>query len=171
MNRKNIEDINKMLEYAIKRRDEFERQNKKRNGGKKVKILIICSKAFYKDITPIKEQLEKNGHIVELPNSYYEPDAEKKSWDLGQQAHSEFKSRMFKMSEERISTMDAVLTLNFDKNGKKNYIGGATFIEIYEAFMKGKKIYLYNDIPEGMLYDEISGFSPIIINGNINLIK
>ena len=39
---------------------------------------------------------------------------------------------MFKMSEERIATMDAVLTLNFDKNGKKNYIGGATFIEIYD---------------------------------------
>jgi len=78
---------------------------------------------------------------------------------------------MFRMSEERIAEMDAVLTLNFDKNGKKNYIGGATFIEIYEAFMKNKKIYLYNDIPEGMLYDEISGFSPIIINGDLSLVK
>lgn len=136
-----------------------------------MKLLIICSKAFYKDIAPIKEQLEKNGHTVELPNSYYEPDAEKKSWALGEKEHAEFKARMFRMSEERIETMDAVLTLNFDKNGKKNYIGGATFIEIYEAFMKKKKIFLYNDIPEGMLYDEISGFSPIVINGNIDLIK
>ena len=136
-----------------------------------MKILIICSKAFYKDIEPIKEKLEQNGHIVELPNSYYEPDAENKSWDLGEEAHSEFKARMFRMSEERIATMDAVLTLNFDKNDKKNYIGGATFIEIYEAFMKNKKIYLYNDIPEGMLYDEISGFSPVVINGDLDLIK
>ncbi len=32
--------------------------------------------------------------------------------------------------------MDAVLTLNFEKNGKKNYIDVATFIEIYEAFKK-----------------------------------
>ena len=136
-----------------------------------MKILIICSKAFYKDIAPIKEKLEEMGHIVELPNSYYEPDAEKKSWDLGPKEHAEFKARMFRMSEERIATMDAVLTLNFDKNGKKNYIGGATFIEIYEAFMKNKKIYLYNDIPEGMLYDEISGFSPIVIHGDLNLVK
>ena len=37
--------------------------------------------------------------------------------------------------------------------------------------MKNKKIYLYNDIPEGMLYDEISGFSPIVINGDLNLVK
>jgi len=36
--------------------------------------------------------------------------------------------------------------------------------------MKGKKIFLYNDIPDGMLYDEISGFSPIVINGNLDLV-
>ena len=29
---------------------------------------------------------------------------------------------------------DAVLTLNFDKNGQKNYIGGATFLEVYDAW-------------------------------------
>ena len=29
-----------------------------------MKILIICSKAFYKDIAPIKQKLEKMGHIV-----------------------------------------------------------------------------------------------------------
>lgn len=136
-----------------------------------MKILIICSKAFYPDIEPIKTELEKAGHVVELPNSYYEPDAEKNSWALGEKEHAEFKSRMFRMSEERIATMDAVLTLNFDKNGKKNYIGGSTFIEIYEAFMKNKKIFLYNDIPDGMLYDEISGFSPIVINGDLSLVK
>ena len=136
-----------------------------------MKILIICSKAFYKDISPIKEKLEEMGHVIELPNSYYEPDAEKKSWALGEKEHSEFKARMFRMSAERIAEMDAVLTLNFDKNGKKDYIGGATFIELYEAFMKNKKIYLNNNIPEGMLFDEISGFSPIVINGDLNLVK
>jgi len=136
-----------------------------------VKILIICSKAFYADIPPIKEKLEEMGHIVELPNSYYDVDAEKKSWELGEKEHAKFKAKMFKMSEERIATMDAVLTLNFDKNGKKNYIGGATFIELYEAFRKNKKIYLLNDIPEGMLYDEIAGFSPIVIKRDLNLIK
>lgn len=136
-----------------------------------MKILIICSKAFYKDIAPIKEKLEKMGHVIELPNSYYDLDAEKKSWDLGEKEHAEFKARMFRMSKERISTMNAVLTLNFDKNGKKNYIGGATFLELYEAFMENKKIYLYNDIPEGMLFDEISGFSPVVINGNLELVR
>lgn len=136
-----------------------------------MKILIICSKAFYDRIPPIQAKLEEMGHIVELPNSYYDIDAEKKAWAGGTEAHSEFKSRMFRMSAERIAEMDAVLTLNFEKNGKPNYIGGSTFLEIYEAFMKNKKIYLYNDIPEGMLYDEISGFSPILIKQNLDLVK
>ena len=136
-----------------------------------MKILIICSKAFYKNIPIIKQKLEEFGHEISLPNSYNNPQAEKESWDLGEKEHSEFKARMFRMSEERIATMDAVLTLNFDKNGKKNYIGGATFLELYEAFIQNKKIYLYNEIPEGMLYDEISGFSPVILNGKLSLIK
>jgi len=136
-----------------------------------MKILVICSKAFYSQIPPIQAKLEEMGHEIELPNSYYCPEAEQESWNLGEQEHAEFKAKMFKMSEERIAQMDAVLTLNFDKNGKKNYIGGATFIEVYEAFMKNKKIYFYNDIPEGMLYDELSAFSPIVINGNLDLVK
>ena len=136
-----------------------------------MKILIICSKAFYEKIEPIKEKLEEMGNIVELPNSYYDGNVEEKAWKQGSKAHAEFKEKMFKMSKERIGNMDAVLTLNFDKNEKKNYIGGATFLELYEAFMQDKKIYLYNDILEGMLYDEISGFSPIVIKGDLNLIK
>ena len=42
---------------------------------------------------------------------------------------------------------------------------------MYDVFRLCKKIYLYNDIPNGMLYDEIEIFNPIIINGNLELIK
>lgn len=136
-----------------------------------MRIFIICSKAFYPNIPPIKEKLENMGHEVVLPNSYDTPNAEQASWDLGPKAHAEFKAKMFKLSAERMDSMDAVLTLNFDKNGKKNYIGGATFLELYEAFMRNKKIFLYNDIPEGMLYDEIAGFAPTVIHGNLDLVK
>ncbi|MBE5821957.1 MAG: hypothetical protein E7311_05155 [Clostridiales bacterium] len=136
-----------------------------------MKIWIICSKVFYKDIQPIKAKLEEIGHIVELPNSYDNPSVEKESWSLGDTEHANFKKKMFKLSKERAKQMDGALVLNFEKNGKENYIGGATFLEMYEVFMNNKKIYLYNDIPEGMLYDEICGFSPIVINGNLELIK
>lgn len=140
-----------------------------------MKIFIICSKSFYNEIEPIKNKLEEMGHTVYLPNTYYEKDnatsPEEEAWKNGKAAHAEFKAKMFKMSAERVSKMDAVLTLNFDKNGKKNYIGGATFLELYEAFRQGKKIFLYNEVPEGMLYDEIFGFNPTVINGQLELIR
>ena len=140
-----------------------------------MKILIICSKKFYPRIADIKKVLEERGNEISLPNSYDMPGMEQQLWDQGEKAHQEFKARMFKRSCDTISNMDAVLVLNFDKekdgNIHKNYIGGATFLEMYDAFRMGKKIYMYNDIPEGILYDEISGFGPIIINGDLDLIK
>lgn len=41
---------------------------------------------------------------------------------------------------------------------------------MYDAFKMNKKIYLYNDIPEGMLKDEIIVFLPIMINQDLNMI-
>lgn len=140
-----------------------------------MKILIICSKKFYSKIEEVKKDLEKKNIEVFLPNCYDDPTAEQKAWDLGVEEHQKFKAKMFKQSEDTIREMDAVLVLNLDKekDGKvlNNYIGGATFLEMYDAFRLGKKIYLYNDIPDGMLYDEIEGFGPIIINGDLKQIK
>ena len=140
-----------------------------------MKILIICSKRFYGNIPNIKNDLEQKNIQVFLPNCYDDPKTEEKMWNLGREKHQEFKAQMYKQSEKTIKNMDAVLVLNFDKitdeKIEKNYIGGATFLEIYDAFRLNKKIYLYNDIPEGMLYDEIQGFAPIIINGDLSKIK
>ena len=134
-----------------------------------MKILIICSKAFYDRISDIKKKLEDIGHEIELPNCYDDPGVESRC--RGTAEHSKFKAEMFRKSEETISNMDAVLVLNFDKNGQANYIGGATFLEMYDAFRFCKKIFLYNDIPEGMLKDEIIGFSPIVINGDLSKVN
>ena len=151
------------------------KKNKENKGLIILKIFIICSKKFYNQIPNIKNELEKNNIEVFLPNCYDDPTQEEKMWNLGKEEHQKFKAKMYKQSEDTISSMDAVLVLNFDKNvdGKidKNYIGGATFLEIYDAFRLNKKIYLYNEIPEGILYDEIQGFAPIILNGDISKIK
>ena len=78
---------------------------------------------------------------------------------------------MFKHGVEVIEKMDAVLVLNLEKNGVQNYIGVATFLEMYDAFRLNKKIFLYNDIPEGILKDEIIGFAPMLIKGDLSLVK
>jgi len=67
---------------------------------------------------------------------------------------------------------DAVLVLNFDKNGIKNYVGGNTLMEIGFAHVLSQKIFMLNPIPE-MPYckTEIEAVRPIIINGNISKIQ
>ena len=134
------------------------------------KILIICSKRFYDRIALVKEELDKSFEVY-LPNCYDAPETESKYREMGREEHAKVKSKMFKQSEELISDMDAVLVLNFDKDDNHNYIGGATFLEMYDAFRLGKTIYLYNDIPEGILKDEIIGFNPVVINGKLEEIK
>ncbi len=136
-----------------------------------MKIFIICSKAFYDRIPEIKKVLEDNGHSITLPNCFDDPTTEARYRELGFEEHSKWKSEMIKHSEDVIKGQDAVLVLNFQKHGIENYIGGATFLEMYDAFRLGKKIYLYNNIPDGILKDEIIGFAPIIINGDLNIIK
>lgn len=133
-----------------------------------MKIFIICSKVFYNRIPQIKEKLESMGHVITLPNCYDAPETE--NGYRGTEKHSKWKAEMIRHSEEVISSVDSVLVLNYEKNSLPNYIGGATFLEMYDAFRLNKKIYMINDIPEGMLKDEIIGFCPVILNGNLDLI-
>jgi len=85
--------------------------------------------------------------------------------------HSKWKAEMIRHSANVIGETDAVLVLNFEKDGVENYIGGGTFLEMYDAFRLGKKIFLFNAIPDGTLRDEILGFSPTAINGDLSRIK
>ncbi len=136
-----------------------------------MKIFLICSKAFYPQIPPIQQALESQGHEITLPNCYDDPTTEERYRQLGEKEHAAWKASMIQHSEEVINAVDAVLVLNFEKNGQANYVGGATFLEMYDAFRLGKTIYMYNGIPDGMLKDEIAGFGPILLNTNLSLIK
>lgn len=132
-----------------------------------MKIFIVCSKRFYDRIPAIKSELEAMGHEITLPNNHEDPTREAAAKELGEEGFREFKSRMLRLQAEKVAANDAVLVLNFDKDGQENYIGGATFLEIYKAFELGKKIYMYNDIPVGILEDELRGMGPIVIKGII----
>ncbi len=135
-----------------------------------MKIFLAASKHNYQKIPPIKEQLEKAGHELTLPNSYNEPMKEEEMKILSQEDHIKWKSGMMKKDKENISPQDAILILNFEKHSQPNYIGGATFLEIYTAWEMNKKIFLMNPIPEGMLKDELIGMNPTVINGDLSKI-
>lgn len=136
-----------------------------------MKIFIICSKKFYDRVPEIQIALEESKHVITLPNSYTNPTAEAEYLNLGIEAHAKWKAEMLRHSTDVIEINDAVLVLNFEKNGVPNYIGGATFLEMYDAFRIGKTIFLMNAIPKGILRDEIAGFNPIILNGDLSRVS
>ena len=135
-----------------------------------MKIFICTSKHLYQNIPPIKEKLEEKGHIITLPNSFYTPEKEEEMKKSSAGDHKKYKEEMIRLQKEKVKANDAILVLNMEKNGQKNYIGGATFLEIYIAFDFGKKIFLYNEIPENLLKDELLGMNPKIIHGNLELV-
>lgn len=136
-----------------------------------MKLFICCSKHIYDKIPPIKARLEELGHILTLPNSYDNPDKEEIMKKISTEAHSQWKGEMLRLQVEKVTANDGILVLNMEKQGQMNYIGGATFLEIFKAFELGKKIFLYNPIPDSFLRDELLGMNPTIINGDVGLIN
>lgn len=74
-----------------------------------------------------------------------------------------------------IKNSDAILVLNLEKRGVNGYIGGSTLMEMGFAYGYGKKIFLFNPIPqksERMHYtDEIIDMDPVVIDGDLNKIQ
>lgn len=67
---------------------------------------------------------------------------------------------------------DALLVLNYDKHGIKNYIGGNAFLEMGFAHVLNQKIYLLNPIPDMPYYGtEIIAMRPKVINSDLSKIK
>lgn len=139
------------------------------------KIFISCSKHFYDRVPKIRQQLELMGYEVILPNFYDTPMIEEEIKEIStKEEHIEFCKNSFLESQRKAKNSDAILVLNFEKtelipngkeyivNQKPNYVGGATFLEMYDAYLEGNKIFLYNDIPgedslSNMFHDEIEG--------------
>lgn len=137
-----------------------------------MKIGIIGSMQFTDKMIEVRDELMKLGHdafITNLHKTMIGKDVEeiekiKLYQKYNQDAIREFWNAM--------QGADAVLVLNFDKSEIKNYIGGNTLMEIGFAHVLNQKIYLWNPVPE-MPYceSEIKAVKPIIINGDILLIK
>jgi len=136
-----------------------------------MKIFICCSKHIYDRVPPIKEYLEKAGHRITLPNSFDAPMKEEEMKKLSRKEHASWKGEMLRLQEKKIREVDALVIVNFEKHGQENYIGGATFLEMFKAWELGKKIFLMNPIPKNIFEDEIMGFEPVILNGNLELVK
>ena len=133
-------------------------------------IYLCASKSFFGRVPDIKAALERLGHTVTPPNGFGTPDAELGMRSQDAPDYAAWKADMIRKDGRVVAAHDAVLVLNFDKNGQPNYIGGAAFLEMFKAFDLGKTIYLYNPIPDNILQDEIIGLQPVVINGDLSAI-
>lgn len=132
-----------------------------------MKITLCGSTKFYTLIEELKYNLEKVGMEVLTP-----PLEESGDYDsLGENDKIKRKKYYIDLHLNKIKTSDAILIANYDKNGVKNYIGANTFLEMGFAYCLGKKIYILHDIPVQQNTDEIKGLQPIILKGNVSLIK
>ncbi len=136
-----------------------------------MKIFVCCSKHNYHKLHPIITFLEQSGHIVTPPNSYDKPFKEEEMKEVSAEAHAKWKADMMRLQDSKVTENDAILVMNFDKGEHKNYIGGATFLEIFRAFDARKKIFLYNPIPENIFTDELKGMQPKVINQDLTIVK
>jgi len=137
-----------------------------------MKIGIISSMHHSEKMLAVKKQLETLGHQVICSN--YVNDYLGKSDEEKEQVKLYQKYNLDAIKEfwNRMGDLDAVLALNLERKGIKNYIGGNTFLELGFAYVLNKKIFLYNPIPDIHFYDtEIKAMKPAIINGDLSKIK
>jgi hypothetical protein len=140
-------------------------------------IITICgSTHFVPEIKKIRDELEEKGHEVYslawTDLSFQEIRAKKHD---RKKFIGELKPKLLVEHFNKILKSDAILVVNSEKNGIKNYIGGNTFAEIIFAYYYKKKIFFLNPIPRhenfSYIMDELETVKPIILNGNLELIK
>jgi len=137
-----------------------------------MKIGICASMVFTDNMLEIKKQLENMGH--ECFVSSFADDYAGKSEDEIEKLKSFHKHEKDAIREfwEKIKLSDAILVLNYDRKGIKDYIGGNTLMEIGFAHVLNKKIFLMNPIPEIEYYkDEIASVKPVVINGDLSELR
>jgi hypothetical protein len=147
-----------------------------------MKITICGSIAFYEKMQEVKKELEKLGHEVDIPPCEIEDGEGKvisvqeyykirKSGNEDEKWIWERKQKAIKEHFEKVVWADSILVLNYLKNEIEGYIGANTLIEMGLALHFDKPIYLLNVIPEISYKEEILGMKPIVIKGNLKLIK
>jgi len=137
-------------------------------------VAVCASASFYDQVIAESYNIENLGFNVILPKTAAKMRA-------GQMTNDEVitdwatesmgyhgKSILIREHFQEIEKSDAILVMNYEKHGKKNYIGPNVLMEMSTAFYLNKPIYILNGQPENSpLIDEILGLEPIFLNGDL----
>ncbi|MDP3741634.1 MAG: hypothetical protein Q8R08_04930 [bacterium] len=145
----------------------------------KIKSITICSSASaYKQAWVVKTELEKLGYKVWIPLTAKKMNQTKnykvshyKAWYKDPKKFIT-KAWLMRKHFSEIEKADAILVTNFTKNKQTGYIGGNVLMEMALAFYLKKPVFLLNKPSrKSVLYEEIMGVRPVILNGDLELIK
>lgn len=140
-----------------------------------MKIMIIGSMKFAKDMVQLKNDLEKLGHIAHFPigtenhltdNTFVDRLEDNLQWVV--------KEDIMRKNFQQVADADAVLVVNKTRNDIDGYIGISALMEMAIAHFLNKKIFLLNQYPpfeEHRWAQEVAIMQPTIINNKLEEIK
>lgn len=139
-----------------------------------MKITICGSMTFAKEMLKVKQELEKLGHRVEVPEDTEHHVSHPGFIDDLESdfAHAAEKNLM-RNHMQKVADSEAVLVLNYPKNGVEGYIGTSTLMEMGIGYFLKKKIFLLNPPPDMHSVRwaiEVRLINPTIIHSDFSLI-
>lgn len=141
-----------------------------------MKIVICGSSAFKEKMLEYRDKLVSLGHeaIVHPDYEAFVRGEKQEIWNqvtAGEHHKAKKEQGYIRWYYDAIFNSDAILVLNFEKRGIKDYIGGNTLMEIGFAHVNDKKIFLLNPIPEEVSYvDEIKAMVDNILDDDLSKI-
>jgi hypothetical protein len=144
-----------------------------------MKIYVLGSTTFVKDMVAAVDKLKNVGHDGWIHPHYVDyvhhqdlPHVRRNfaHYAKGEAAAVKIENDYLRQHYAGILASDAIFIVNLEKNGIANYIGGNVLMEMGQAHVNNKKIFLLNPIPAMPYKDEIIAVSPIVINGDYSKI-
>jgi hypothetical protein len=139
-----------------------------------MKIYVLGSNSFVKEMVGAKDELRKLGYDGWIHPEYIliangQGDKEKlHREENGEHAAVKRENNYLKVHYKHILESDAILIVNLEKKGLKNYIGGNVLIEMGQAHVNDKKIFFSHGMPTESAYlDEIQAMDPICLHGDL----
>jgi hypothetical protein len=147
-----------------------------------MKITICGSIAFHSEMLGLERELELMGHEVEAPATEIRKKEgvfiPAKDFYQLKKAAGKTEGWMWDRVQEnilshfdKIAWSDAILVANYTKNEVANYVGGNTLMECGVALYLKKKIFLLQPIPDLGYSEELLAMQPVVINGDLSVIK
>lgn len=137
--------------------------------------MVIGSMTFAKEMLQAEEELNKLGWEAVAPFDAKEHAQDNALIDdFARNLEYCIKDNVIRKGFWQVADSDAVLVLNYPKNGIEGYIGTSSLMELGIAHWLGKKIFLLYDIPtpeQCRWAHEVQIMQPSILSGNLAKIQ